>query len=140
MAISAATQAAVAARAGHRCEYCRCPVEYSTNPYSIEHIEPRSRAGSDSPDNLALACQGCNNHKYTRTTATDPDTGAPAPLFHPRRHVFREHFVWSEDGAELIGLTPTGRATIRAVCLNRPWVINFRRLLMIAGLHPPSES
>jgi hypothetical protein len=38
----------------------------------------------------------------------------------------------------MIGLTACGRATIVALKLNRPNVVNLRRLLANAQLHPPS--
>jgi len=38
----------------------------------------------------------------------------------------------------VIGLTPTGRATIVALELNRAGVINLRKLLRNSTQHPPS--
>jgi hypothetical protein len=37
---------------------------------------------------------------------------------------------------EIIGLTPTGRATVSALQLNRAEVINLRRILFAVGEHP----
>jgi hypothetical protein len=37
-----------------------------------------------------------------------------------------------------VGITPTGRATIDALNLNRSGVKNIRRLLVMADLHPPN--
>ena len=108
--------------------------------FAVEHIDPRSRAGATVADNLAYACQGCNNHKYTRTTAPDPATGTEVGLFHPRRDRWRDHFVWNDDCSEVLGVTPTGRATVAALRLNRPGVVNLRRVLFAAGLHPPAEA
>ena len=51
--------------------------------------------------------------KSNKTHALDPATGIEVPLFHPRRDDWHEHFAWSPDHLYLIGLTPTGRATIR---------------------------
>ncbi len=107
-------------------------------PFSVEHIGPRSQEGADSPDNLALSCQGCNNHKYTKTRAVDPVTGEEVPLFHPRRHRWQDHFAWNEDFSLILGLTPTGRATVGALRLNRPGLVNLRRVLYTAGEHPPA--
>jgi hypothetical protein len=127
------------ARAGHRCEYCRTPGAFSPDPLSAEHVIPLSAGGTASEDNLAVSCQGCNNHKYTRTEADDPATGQTAPLYYPRHQVWSEHFCWSDDYARIIGLTPTGRATVAALRLNRPGVANLRRVLLLAGEHPPTE-
>jgi hypothetical protein len=90
-------------------------------------------------DNLALARQGCNNHKYNRTESIDPATRQLVPLFHPRRHPWREHFAWDECFEHIIGLTPIGRATIEALQLNREEVVNLRRLLYAAGEHPQPD-
>jgi hypothetical protein len=105
----------------------------------VEHIEPRSRGGPTRAENLALSCQGCNNHKYNKTTATDPVSGTEVPLFHPRKHSWREHFAWSDNRTEVVGLTPTGRATVVALELNREGLVNLRRILFAAGEHPPPE-
>ena len=119
------------------CEYCLSQERFATQAFSIEHIIPRSKGGSGDTDNLALACQGCNNHKYTRTEAMDPLTGQLAPLYHPRRQNWVDHFVWSDDGSLILGLTPTGRATVEAIRLNRSGVIAMRQILFLVGLHPP---
>jgi len=36
-----------------------------------------------------------------------------------------------------VGLTPIGRATILALHLNRPALLNLRSLLLAFGEHPP---
>lgn len=90
-------------------------------------------------DNLALSCQGCNGHKYTKREAPDPATGVLVPLFHPRQQLWRDHFSWNEDFTRVLALTPTGRATEKALRLNRDEVVQFRRLLRAVGQHPPPE-
>ena len=127
---------AVFQRAGQRCEYCGAPERVSPSPFSTEHILPESRGGTTDEANLACSCQGCNNHKGTRTQGRDPETDAIVPLFHPRQHPRGEHFAWSDDYTQLIGLTPTGRATIASMHLNREGLINLRKLLIAAGQHP----
>jgi 5-methylcytosine-specific restriction endonuclease McrA len=62
--ISVRIKKIVASRAGGRCEYCLSPVEFSIDPFVIEHVIPKSRGGTSTPDNLAFACQGCNGQKY----------------------------------------------------------------------------
>lgn len=135
--ISEAIRKQVAARAGDRCEYCLSPAHYATQRFSIEHIIPRSKGGTHHLDNLALACQGCNNHKYDRIEAPDPLSGVLVSLYHPRRHHWQEHFAWSADGSLIIGLTPTGRATVTILELNRSGVVNLRALLSTFFAHPP---
>lgn len=48
-------------------------------------------------NNLALARQGCNNHKYDRTTGRDPTSGQVVRLYHPRQDRWLEHFAWSPE-------------------------------------------
>lgn len=124
-------------RAQACCEYCISQVKFSPDPFSIEHIIPKSKGGADHLDNLALSCQGCNNRKYTHTEAIDPITGSWVPLYHPRQQAWTEHFVWSEDFTRMIGITPTGRATIERLNLNREGVVNLREVLSLTNWHPP---
>lgn len=124
-------------RARFRCEYCLSPESYSSNGFSVEHIVPLSREGSDLLENLALSCQQCNNQKYISTQAADPLTKEIVPLYDPRRHRWVEHFRWSDDTLTMQGLTPIGRATIERLQLNREGVVNLRSLLLLAGKHPP---
>lgn len=132
-------QELVKERAQGCCEYCICPESHATQNHSNEHIVPESLGGTTTADNLALACQGCNNKKYNKTQAVDPVSGALVRLFHPRHDDWHEHFAWQPDCLTLIGLTPTGRATIAALDLNRPSAINLRRSLLREGLHPPAH-
>jgi len=46
------------------------------------------------------------------------------------------HFAWSEDATRIIGLTPTGRATVEALQINRPQMVHLRRLWLRMGKHP----
>jgi hypothetical protein len=125
-------------RAQGCCEYCQSQMRYATQRFSIEHIMPKAKGGSDDLENLALSCQGCNNHKFTRTEATDTLSGLIVPLFDPRKHVWLEHFAWSEDFTRVIGLTQIGRASVEALQLNRDGVVNLRRALHTLGEHPPA--
>ncbi len=136
--MTSATRNAVAARAGACGEYCRSQERFAVQSFSIEHVRPRSAGGSDDVSNLAYSCQGCNNHKLTCTTATDPVTGLEVPLFDPRRHVWADQFAWSDDFSEMVGVSPTGRATVVLVHLNREGVVNLRRVLFAVGEHPPT--
>ena len=65
--VTAEQRQAVLERARGCCEYCKSQVRFATQSFSIEHIIPRHAGGETTLDNLALACQGCNNHKYTKT-------------------------------------------------------------------------
>ena len=129
----------VAKRACGACEYCKSQVRFAMQSFSIEHITPLDGGGSSDLENLAFACQGCNNHKYTKTEVRDPVTGLMVPLFHPRTQRWQNHFVWSSDFTRILGVTPTGRATVEALFLNREGLVNLRRALYALGEHPPAE-
>lgn len=138
MAVSAEDRRTVAERAANCCEYCRSQLRYSADSFSIEHIVPRSHGGSDDVSNLALSCQRCNNAKFVAMEAIDPLSGEVASLFHPREHRWSDHFAWSHDYLRILGLTPTGRASVDKLKLNRPGVVNLRRVLRDIGDHPPT--
>ena len=82
----------------------------------VEHIVPSKHGGSDSPDNLALACIDCNLHKGSNLTGIDPESGQLTELFHPRRHQWDDHFAW--NGINIVGNTSIGRTTIRVLNMN----------------------
>ena len=44
-----------------------CEVLFPFRNMTIDHIRPRSRGGSDAPDNLQLLCGACNSTKSNRT-------------------------------------------------------------------------
>lgn len=129
---------AVFERARGCCEYCKSQARFATQAFSTEHIIARHLGGETTLDNLALACQGCNNHKYTKSEARDSVSGKIAPLFHPRQQRWQDHFAWNDDFILVIGLTPIGRATIQALQLNRAELVNLRRVLYVMGEHPPA--
>jgi len=135
-----ARREAVRSRARGLCEYCRSQESFATQSFAVEHITPVQAGGSSDLENLAFACQGCNNHKYTKIEAVDPVTATVVALFHPRRDLWGDHFIWSHDFTRIVGLTVKGRATVEALRLNRPGLVNLRRALFLCGQHPPSES
>ena len=139
-AVAAEQRRRVFLRANGCCEYCRSQARFALQSFSVDHIVPRNAGGLDDLNNLALACQGCNSHKYTRTYARDPVSGATARLYHPRRDRWSEHFAWNEDFTLILGLSASGRATVEVLQLNRSSVVNLRRLLYQAGEHPPLEA
>jgi HNH endonuclease len=135
-AISRTVRRQVRDRARNRCEYCQHPANYACAPFVCEHITPQARGGGSSITELAWACPACNSHKYAKTHAPDPHTGRTIPLFNPRWQRWSRHFAWSEDYLLLRGRTATGRATVEALHLNRPELINLRRALRVLGVHP----
>jgi len=124
-------------QAGEGCGYCLSHQDYVWSGLEVEHIVPLSAGGIDAEENLWLACRPCNSHKGSQTEAMDPNTGALVPLFNPRTQVWREHFAWSEDGVQIIGLNAIGRATVVALRLNDTRLVAIRRRWMEVGWHPP---
>jgi hypothetical protein len=135
--VSAAIRELIRYRANHLCEYCHTSELWQYVRFTIDHVLPLSQGGTHTPANLALACFHCNRHKGERSTAVDTITGSEAPLFNPRRDVWAEHFLWSADGLWIVGRTSTGRATIIALEMNRPWAVNIRAADRVVGRHPP---
>lgn len=137
--IPPATRKLVAERARHQCEYCQTQELIVGMPLEIEHILPETAGGSSDESNLCLACPGCNRHKSTRTNFVDEKTGNVVTFFHPREQEWQVHFAWEQDGLYLVGLTPTGRATIAALQMNNAFVVRSRRTWIMAGWHPPQN-
>ena len=76
---------------------------------------------------------------YRQIAAADPQTGEIVRIFDPRREAWTDHFGWSTEGDLILGKTPTGRATIAAIRLNRAELVEARRAWIIAGWHPPKD-
>jgi hypothetical protein len=134
--ISPGLHAEVALRAGNRCEYCRLSQLGQEAAFHIDHVIPRAAGGPTAADNLALACVSCSLRKWAKQTATDPESGEEVPLFNPRTQVWAEHFRWA--GERIVPLTPTGRATVAALALNRPLILAIRQEEAARGRHPPT--
>ena len=130
-------RARVRNQAGERCGYCLSPQWLVLGLLEIEHIIPKAEGGSDDEDNLWQSCRFCNGFKGVQTQAFDPETGQRVPLFDPRRQHWSEHFAWSEDGTQIVGATPCGRATVIALQLNNLIAVMVRRAWVAAGWHPP---
>ena len=138
--ISVEVERRVRDAARNRCGYCLSPQRLVMARLEIEHIIPVSRGGDSSESNLWLSCPLCNRFKADRTSAPDPDTGIEVPLFNPRTQRWSEHFRWSEDGIRVIGLTPTGRATVALLHLaDDPDALIVRAHWVLAGWHPPTD-
>jgi len=133
--IPAPLQRRVRDRAGNRCEYCRISQAGQEATFHIDHVHPRRDGGVTSLENLALACVSCSLRKGARIEATDPESGQPTALFHPRKHTWGEHFL-AEPEAVYVGRTPIGRATIALLKMNRPVAVEIRREEAMRGRRP----
>ena len=137
--ISPALRQTVSERAEHRCSYCQTAENITGSLFTVDHIIPESLGGRTTLDNLCLACWSCNLIKQDRIVAADPETGATVRVFNPNTQEWGEHFAWQMAGLLVVGLTSTGRATVNAIRLNRPELVNARRLWIEAGGHPPQR-
>jgi hypothetical protein len=134
--LTAFEQLFIRERANKCCEYCKFPVDYSHDAFHIEHIIPLQFGGSYELYNLALACDGCNSYKWAHIKGLDSLTGLKSPIFNPRKDVWSEHFIWTDDFAIIQGITPQGRATVDLLQMNRIGLVNVRKALRAYGVHP----
>ncbi|NER48467.1 MAG: HNH endonuclease [Symploca sp. SIO1A3] len=142
MTISIASRQRIRQRANFLCEYCHSSEEASTSPFTLDHLIPKSLGGDDYENNLALACHRCNGRRYNFTEGIDPQTQSIVPLFNPRKDRWADHFIWSEDGQKIQGITAIGRATIERLDMNDDChddgsIVRARRLWIRGGWHPP---
>lgn len=121
----------VVLRAGNRCEYCRLAQQGQEATFHVDHILPRAAGGRSGAANLALACVSCSLRKEARRSAIEPKSNRRVALFHPRRQRWRDHFRW--EGLRIVGLTPTGRATVAALQMNRPLILAIRQEEALRG-------
>lgn len=122
-------------RAGSRCEYCHLSQEGQEATFHIDHIVPQSAGGENIAANLALACVSCSLRKAARQSSLDSETGSEVPLYNPRSNDWNEHFKWR--GEYVDGITPIGRATVAALCMNRLLAVAIRREETAVRRHPP---
>lgn len=132
--LSAALRRSLAERARGRCEYCLLHADDSLLPHEPDHIIAAQHGGATLADNLAWACFDCNRLKGPNLSSRDPVTGQIVPLFHPRHDHWPEHF--RIEGAEIVPLTATGRATAILLKLNAPERLKLREALIRAGDYP----
>jgi 5-methylcytosine-specific restriction endonuclease McrA len=89
-----------------RCHYCGAAENGKT--LHRDHFVPRSRNGPSQPDNLVLACGGCNSTKGSRTFEA------------ARRDLLLKRMGWPKFTAEQLAwlgahgfdITPIGRAQL----------------------------
>ncbi len=120
-------------RAQGRCEYCLFPELPGFFVHEIDHIISRKHGGPSISENLALCCSQCNKHKGSDIASIDVETGEIAPLFHPRRHRWSEHFKMNHT--QIAPLTANGRVTVFLLQLNVPARIKEREPLIAGGLY-----
>ena len=132
--IPAALRRVVLERAGNRCEYCQLSQAGQEATFHIDQVVPVAAGGPTIESNLALACVSCSLREGSALTAENPETGQRVPIFNPRVQRWAEYFRW--QGSRLIGITPTGRATVTALSLNRSAMLAIRDEEGAFGSHP----
>ena len=128
---------AVFQRAGGRCEYCGLSQAGQEAQFHVDHIHPLADGGATTFENLALACVSCSLRKGARRKAPDPLTGNVARIFHPRNQIWSDHFQWK--GCRVMGRTPTGRATVDGLKMNRLLAQAIRAEESLMGRHPSTR-
>lgn len=119
------------------CCYCLTTEANSGIAMTYDHIQPVSKGGETSFDNVCLACRSCNEFKSNSIEATDPLTGESFTLFNPRKQKWSDHFAWSIDGTRVEGKTAIGRATVVGLRMNNTVIVAARKRWVISGWHPP---
>ncbi|MDQ7025003.1 MAG: HNH endonuclease signature motif containing protein [Anaerolineae bacterium] len=109
-------------RADYYCEYCKRWEDMMGDIFEIDHIKSLVEGGSSDEENLCLACSRCNSSKSKSLTGIDRSTGNEELLFNPRTQKWSDHFRFSDDYGEIIGLTPTGRATVQRLKFNLDFI------------------
>lgn len=142
----------VQARAQDTCEYCLMPAR---TQYHVDHIIPVARWQSylngllslhplvsdqiaDHVDNFAWTCLYCNTAKGDRIQGRVGNR--VARLFHPRRDVWEEHFMFTDGFLLISGLSELGRATELALGFNnarRNGPLAARHKGIVDGIYPP---
>ncbi len=123
-------------RAGFLCEYCHTNERCQYVSFTIDHIIPND---DDSIENLALACFHCNRRKSNKVSFYDENSNREVPLFNPQKHLWKEHFAWSEDKIFIVPKTEIGRVTIDLLKLNRERILQIRLAYVAVNRHPPIE-
>jgi hypothetical protein len=95
--------------------------------FQIEHIRAKQHGGRFRENNLALACPRCNAYKGPNLTAIDPQSDELAVIFNPRIDQWADHFALV--GIEIVGLTPTGRATAALLHMNDVERLEMREIM-----------
>ena len=122
-------------RANFRCEYCHFREEdLPLWPFYLDHIVSEQHAGPTESENLAWACQRCNLCKGTNLASIDPYSRQVVRLFNLRAQIWDEHVRPQND--RIVGITPTGRATIWLLQMNCRERLELRIELIALGRWP----
>jgi 5-methylcytosine-specific restriction endonuclease McrA len=135
--ISKKLKTKICQQAQNRCGYCLLPQSLNPTILEIEHLLPTAKGGTETEENLWLACRLCNGYKGVQTEALDDETDQMVVLFNPRTQDWHAHFEWNQE--KMVGKTACGRATVKALKLNNEIILPVRRRWIIAGWFPPTD-
>ncbi len=121
-------------RANGCCEYCRIAREDNLLAHEIDHVISTKHGGETTLSNLCLSCFDCNRHKGADLTSIDPISRKVVRLYNPRRDRWERHFQL--DGAQIVGLTAKGRATVKLLAMNDDVQVEKRAGLIELGRYP----
>lgn len=89
-----------------RCHYCKHPLTNRT--MHIDHVLPRSKGGTDEPDNLVACCPACNSQKGSKTIEEWKAKGISLP--DPEEGLFellKEEGWMVEEDSDIIKIPPS---------------------------------
>lgn len=125
----------IRARAGDRCEYCSIHEDDAFLPHEPDHIIAVKHRGKTIETNLAWTCFVCNRAKGSDLASIDDLTGEIVRLYHPRVDIWEDHLELQLDGS-FSARSSIGRVTISLLKLNRPELLEIRKLLTRIGRRP----
>lgn len=120
--LDASLRARARVRYSGRCAYCG--VELIEGDGAIDLHQPLRHGGAESDENAVYCCQRCNLYKGNYWHEVDPPR---IRLLHPLRDALDAHLHEREEGV-LVGDTPEGRFYIERLRLNRPSLVDLRRV------------
>ncbi|GAB4459477.1 MAG: hypothetical protein OHK0029_22140 [Armatimonadaceae bacterium] len=109
-------------RYNERCAYCGIQETDAGGRLTIDHFQPVSQGGKEELENLVYACHLCNTFKSDYWEMDEE-----ASLLHPLHDNLSEHLIESVTH-HLIPLSGRGRVYIQVLHLNRPELVEQRRL------------
>jgi hypothetical protein len=134
--IAPALRREVVARSEGLCEYCLIHENDTFFGCEVDHIVSEKHGGATQEENLAYACFFCNRAKGSDLGSLASGTDILVRFFSPRRDLWSEHFVLSQDGVTIRSLSDVGEVTERILGFNQPDRLLEREALRIAGSYP----
>lgn len=125
MAVTADVRAALRAAFGGRCGHCGVAESSVGGELEVDHFHPQAAGGSDDAKNLVYACTGCNRFKGDYACA--PDAPESLRLLQPGVDDLTTH-IFEQPHGDLVGLSARGWFHIQRLHLNRPQLVEMRRL------------